>query len=94
MVSFNPANQRISSLSIKETLKYMNTRGLLVGSLLVGGGLVLANEFAVKSITNTIVLSTYQRPATHPQYTRATLVPKTKPDFVKRWEDKFGKKQE
>ena len=48
MVSFNPLDQRLGSLSIKESLRLINYKGLLVGSLLLGGAIVVVNEVMVQ----------------------------------------------
>jgi hypothetical protein len=75
-------SQRLSSLPLKETFKYANPGGLLLGSgALIGAGFFL-NEVLVYKLSNCGVQE-------EQDFLRAARVPRRKPDFITNWEAKY-----
>ncbi|KAL0484815.1 cpdA [Acrasis kona] len=79
--------QRLSSFSLKQSLSNFNLTGLMANSIYVSTALIVINEYVVYKLASAgSVHKNYQ------EVYRQTLIPRFKPDFIKKWEEKYGEK--
>jgi len=79
--------QRLSSFPLKQSLSNFNLTGLMANSIYASVALIAINEYVVyKAASAGSMHKNYQ------EVYRQTLVPRVKPDFIKKWEEKYGEK--
>jgi hypothetical protein len=70
----------------RTTLQNFNLSGLMASSIYVTLAAVAVNEYVVYKFASAgNLMKPYQ------EVYRQTLVPRRKPDFIKAWEEKYGK---